>query len=38
MPIERLYQLKCGSCGHSQVFETYLEQESDADWLARPGD
>ena len=32
------YQLKCGSCGHSQVFETYPEQESDADWLASPED
>ena len=27
------YQLKCASCGHSQVFETYPEQESDGDWL-----
>jgi len=27
------YQLKCAECGHSQVFETYPEQESDGDWL-----
>ena len=27
------YQLKCAGCGHSQVFETYPEQESDGDWL-----
>jgi hypothetical protein len=32
------YQLKCESCSHSQVFETYPEQDSDADWLAQPGD
>ena len=36
-PIFDAYQLKCGSCGHSQVFETYPEQESDADWLAPTG-
>ena len=33
-PIFDAYQLKCESCGHSQVFETYPEQESDAEWLA----
>lgn len=27
------YQLKCASCGHSQVFETYPEQGRDGDWL-----
>jgi hypothetical protein len=27
------YQLKCASCGHSQVFETYPERESDGNWL-----
>ena len=30
------YQLKCADCGHSQVFETYPEQESDGDWLGQP--
>ena len=24
---------KCARCGHSQVFETYPEQESDGKWL-----
>ena len=33
-PIFDAYQLKCESCGHSQVFETYPEQESDAEWLS----
>ena len=33
-PLFDAYQLKCASCGHSQVFETYPERESDADWLA----
>jgi hypothetical protein len=28
------YQLKCAGCGHSQVFETYPEHESEADWLS----
>lgn len=37
-PIFDAYQLKCGSCGHSQVFETYPEQDSDEEWLAQPGD
>lgn len=32
-PLFDSYRLKCASCGHSQVFETYPEQESDADWL-----
>ena len=32
-PLFDSYQLKCGGCGHSQIFETYPEQESDADWL-----
>lgn len=27
------YRLKCEGCCHSRVFETYPEQESDADWL-----
>jgi hypothetical protein len=33
-PIFDAYQLKCESCGHSQVIETYPEQESDAEWIA----
>ena len=36
-PLFDAYQLKCASCGHSQVFETYPDQESDAEWLSRPG-
>ena len=32
-PLFDAYQLKCGGCGHSQVFETYPEQESDSNWL-----
>ena len=32
-PLFDAYQLKCGGCGHSQVFETYPEQESDSDWM-----
>jgi hypothetical protein len=31
-PLFDAYQLKCAGCGCSQVFETYPEQESDADW------
>ena len=27
------YQLKCASCGHSEIFETYPERESDRNWL-----
>lgn len=27
------YRLKCASCGHSQIFETYPEQDSDSKWL-----
>ena len=37
-PIFDAYQLKCESCGHSQVIETYPEQESDAEWIAPPKD
>lgn len=33
-PIFDAYQLKCESCGHSQVFETYPEQDSDEEWIA----
>ncbi len=29
------YQLECGSCGHSQVFEKYPERDDDSDWLTR---
>lgn len=32
-PLFDAYQLKCASCGHSQVFETYPEQESDGNWV-----
>ena len=32
-PLFDAYQLKCGGCGHSQVFETYPEQESDSNWM-----
>lgn len=37
-PIFDAYQLKCEGCGHSQVFETYPERDSDEEWIARPGD
>ena len=33
-PLFDSYQLKCGGCGHSEIFETYPEQESDRDWCA----
>ena len=32
-PLFDAYQLKCGGCAHSQVFETYPEQDSDSNWM-----
>jgi hypothetical protein len=33
-PLFDAYQLKCAGCGHSQVFATYPDEESDEPWLA----